>query len=202
VFFGRGNGKLGKPTTYSVSAPYDIAAGDLNGDQFPDLAISDGLHGLVAVLLNKGNGQFRKPRGYGAGQGEVHDVAIADLNHDGFADLVAANASLSAVALLFNNGDGTFGDATLYPTSLPNESTGAQAVVVADFNRDGIPDIAAVNQLNNSALFYGKGNGKFKPAIPIKNGVDFQGDFNNDQAPDLAIPIFNKGEVAIMLNKH
>ena len=183
-----------------------VAAGDLNGDQHPDLAVTNIL-GSVAVLMNKGTGKFRRPVGYGAGSGGIVDVAIADLNYDGFPDLVAANASKSAVAVLLNNGDGTFGVATLYPTSLPNKSTGAAAVVVADFNLDGIPDIAAANQLNNSALLYGKGNGKFKKAIPIKDGLDFQGgfsiaagDFNNDQAPDLAIPIWDQGKVAIMIN--
>ncbi len=38
---------------------------------------------------------------------------------------------------------------------------------------------------------------------PIKNQGGFSiaaGDFNNDNAPDLAIPIQSKGKVAIMLN--
>ncbi len=56
-------------------------------------------------------------------------------------------------------------------------------------------------------FFYGKGNGTFGTAIAIANTVKNQGgysiaagDFDNDGAPDLAIPIENAGKVAIMLN--
>jgi len=81
----------------------------------------------------------------------------------------------------------------LYPTSLPGESTGADGVVIADFNLDGKLDLAASNQDGNSALLYGKGDGTFKAAVPIHDEIKFDGafgltvgDFNHDQAPDLA----------------
>jgi len=109
---------------------------------------------------------------------------------------------LSAVGVLLNKGDGSFEPVKLYPTHCDVE-----AVVVADFNLDGKLDVACAPGGNDAYIFYGKGNGKFGPGIEITTAIDHQGgfsiaagDFNNDKAPDLAIPIEEYGKVAILLN--
>jgi hypothetical protein len=207
VFPGTGKGTLKKPTTYKLAGtnPYGIAASDLSGDGYPDLAVAEAIGGSVAVLINDQRGKFVKAVTYNAGGGEAIDVKIADLRHDGRPDLVVANNSQGMVVLL-NNGDGTFGKPTIYPPSC-NNCVAPSACVVADFNLDGNLDVACATEIDDSYLFYGKGNGKFGPSMPIKEAINFQGgysiaagDFNNDQAPDLAIPIELKGEVAILLN--
>jgi hypothetical protein len=203
VFFGDGHGKLGNRATYKMSgAPLSISAGDLNGDHYPDLAAADVTGGSVAIFLNDGTGHFKKPVNYSAGGGEVVDVKIADLRNDGKQDLVAANLSLSAVGILLNKGDGTF-----EPVKLYHPQCYTDAVVVADFNLDGHPDIAVAAQQGNSALLYGKGDGTFGAPVVIKDEIGTDGgfslavgDFNNDNAPDLAIPIESYGKVAILLN--
>jgi len=207
VFFGTGRGTFEKPVTYKITgSPWAVAAGDLNGDHHPDLIVTN-IDGYVSVLMNDGTGKFLKPVTYNAGGGEVVDVKIADFRHDGRNDLAVVNGSLSAVGVLLNHGDGTFGAVKLYPTSLPGESTGADGVVIADFNLDGKLDLAASNQDGNSALFYGKGDGTFKAAVPIHDEIKFDGasgltvgDFNNDKTPDLAFAMYFKPKVAILLN--
>jgi hypothetical protein len=209
VFFGTGKGTLGKPATYQIGGtPWAIAAGDLSGEHKPDLAVTN-ISGYVSVLLNDGTGHFGTPVTYNAGGGEVADVKIADLRHDGRNDLVIANNSLSAVGVLLNKGNGTFGAVTLYPVC-QNYCQAAEAVVVDDFNLDGIPDIAVAGHIGDSSLYYGKGNGTFKPAVRIHNSIgNFQdsgpsiaaGNFiTGNKAPDLAIPIEFDGKVAIMIN--
>jgi hypothetical protein len=207
VFFGTGKGTFKKPLTYKIAdSPWAVAAGDLNGDHQPDLAVTN-ISGYVSVLLNDGTGKFLKPVTYSVGGGSAEEVKLADLRHDGRNDLAVVNGSLSAIAILLNNGDGTFGAADFYPTSLPGQSTGANGVVIADFNLDAKLDLAASNQDGNSALFYGKGDGTFKAAIPIHNEIKFTGaigltagDFNNDKAPDLAFAVYFIDKVAILLN--
>jgi len=211
VFRGAGNGTLLKPTVYKIPhTPGAIAASDLNGDKHTDLAIVQYATGSVGVLINDGNGKFGKPATYNAGGGEVIDVKIADLNRDGFNDLAAVNASKNVIAILLNQGDGTFKAAKFYPTGVPHGG-GVEALVIADFNLNGKLDIAAVNNFGDAALLYGNGNGTFQQAIPIKDGVGSNsafsiaaGDFDNDGAPDLAVPIEitgkPKGKVAILLN--
>jgi FG-GAP-like repeat len=206
VFRGTGKGTLLKPTVYKIpDTPGALAAADLNGDQHPDLAIVQYASGSVAILMNDGTGKFLKPVTYNAGGGEVVDVKIADLRNNGDQDLVIANASQGMVVLL-NESNGTFGKPTIYPPTC-QDCVAPMACVVADFNLDKKLDVACSTNIDDSYLFYGKGNGKFGPSVPLDNTINFQGgfsiatgDFNNDQAPDLAIPIELKGKVAIMLN--
>jgi len=204
VFVGTGKGTFQKPITYKIAgAPWGIAAGDLNADHIPDLAVTN-LGGFVSILLNDGTGHFLKPVQY-SWNGEPVDVKIADLRHSGKQDLVVADLT-EGMAVLLNNGDGTFGQATVYPPTCQN-CVAPEACVVADFNLDGNLDVACATSIDDSYLFYGKGDGKFGPSIPIHDAINFQGgfsiaagDFNNDDAPDLAIPIQIKGKVAILLN--
>ena len=205
VFFGDGKGNVTDRTTYTMAGgPWGIVAGDLNSDHHPDLAVALDLSGSVAVLLNDGTGKFRKPVSYPI-RGSGVDVKIADLRNDGKQDLVVADAA-EGMDILLNNGDGTFGKSTTYPPC-SQCANAPVACTVADFNLDGKLDVACAVNFGYSFFYYGKGNGTFKPAIAIKETIQgyggfsiAAGDFNNDQAPDLAIPIQNYGEVAILLN--
>jgi hypothetical protein len=206
TFFGDGHGKLGGRTGYKVTGgPFGIAAGDLNGDHHPDLVVTQVRNGSVAVLMNDGTGHFGKPITYNAGGGEAIDVKIADLRNNGGEDLIVANLSQGMVILL-NKGNGTFGKPTIYPPACRN-CLAPEACVVADFNLDNKLDVACATNIDDSYMFYGDGKGEFGPSIPINDTIKFQGgfgiaagDFDHDQAPDLAIPIQNDGKVAIMLN--
>jgi len=207
TFFGDGHGKLGGRKGYKVTGgPFGIAAADLNGDHHPDLVVTQVRNGSVAVLMNDGSGKFLKPVTYNAGGGEVVDVKIADLRNNGDQDLVIANDSQGMVVLL-NKGDGTFGKPAIYRPCSGKCSAGPGACTVADFNLDGKLDVACSANIDDSYFFYGKGDGTFGTAIAIADTIKNQGgfsiasgDFNNDNAPDLAIPIELKGKVAILLN--
>jgi hypothetical protein len=204
VFVGTGKGRFKKPVTYKITgAPWGIAAGDLNADHSPDLAVTN-ISGYVSILLNDGTGKFKQPVSY-SWNGAPVDVKIADLRHDGKQDLVVADAAEGMVVLL-NKGDGTFGKATTYRPTFFNWQP-PEACTVADFNLDGKPDVACASQGEDSYFFYGKGDGTFGKGIPIANTIRnhggfsiASGDFDHDQAPDLAIPIEEYGKVAILLN--
>lgn len=203
VFFGDGKGHLGKARRYKVGGgPYAVAAGDLNGDHFPDLAVAN-RYGYVSVLLNDDTGHFRN-RSYDGGGTSVSDVKIVNLRNNGKQDLIAANPVQGLVVLL-NRGDGTFRGPKYYR---PCQNCAAPvACVSADFNADKKPDVACATEYGDSYLYYGDGKGQFGPAIPMKEEIGNDGgysiaagDFNNDKAPDLAIPIQNYGKVAILIN--
>jgi FG-GAP-like repeat/FG-GAP repeat len=207
VFFGKGDGTFDKPVIYELpNYPYSVAAGDLNGDHYPDLVVAEA-GGGVAVLMNNGHGKFRHTGTYPAGTYPA-GVTIADLTHRGTPDLVIASGQ--AVAVLLGNGDGTFEKAVVYSTSELGTAN-VYATVVADFNLDGIPDIACVFGSGYpdhlGALFYGKGGGTFQSPVPFQGeegGSGYSlatGDFNMDGAPDLAVSDFGNGGAAVLLNK-
>jgi hypothetical protein len=206
TFFGDGHGKLQDRKTYNLAGrPFGVAAGDVNGDHHPDLAVTQVAQGTVAILINDGAGKFLKPVTYSAGGGEVADVKIADLRNDGRQDLVIANLSQGMVVLL-DKGNGTFGKPTIYTPTFFNWQP-PEACTVADFNLDGKLDVACVANLYDAYLFYGKGNGTFGTGIAIADTINNQGgfgiasgDFDHDQAADLAIPIQNRDKVAVLLN--
>jgi len=212
IRFGQGDGQFGPFVRYDVAGhPFGLATADLNGDGHPDLVVSEfnnaspfPKHSLI-VFLNNGDGTFHQGAKYLPGDAETHDVAVADLNHDGKLDLVVPIDQ--SVAVLLGNGDGTFRRPAFYSTtSLGQACTG---VVVADFNLDGILDIAFVmfngDPVADSGLLYGNGDGTFGPPIPILDNLDggeslTAGDFDNDGAPDLVIPILFQKKIAVLLN--
>jgi hypothetical protein len=156
VLLGNGNGTFQPLTSYYVGfCEGGLAVADLNRDGTPDLAVGDqgsgsctGV-GYVGVLLGNGKGTFQTEVNYNSGGPVVAGVAIADVNGDGIPDLVAFNGGYypglgdfpGSVGVLLGNGDGTFQAAILYPSA----GTGSGAVVAADLNGDGRPDIVVTN---------------------------------------------------------
>jgi len=95
-----------------------------------------------------------------------------------------------AVTVLLGNGDGTF-----TPTASPSAVAIPNAIAVADFNGDGIPDLALTSESEQPAtvtVLLGKGDGTFTNT-QVSLAADNQGigivagDFNGDGIPDLAV---------------
>src|SRR5437899_3078954 len=92
--------------------------------------------------------------------------------------------------------------ASSYPAAGPNG--GANSLVMADFNHDGILDLATADYGDNSvSILLGKGDGSFAAPIISPVGGNPQGlatgDFNGDGIPDLAVTTFGSGEVNVLL---
>lgn len=89
------------------------------------------------ILLGKGDGTFTVQSTQTLSV-LSNSALLADFNHDGKLDAALSTIS-DALELLPGNGDGTLGPATLYGS--PNQFF--TFPVLADFNGDGIPDIAS-----------------------------------------------------------
>jgi hypothetical protein len=83
-----------------------------------------------------------------------------DFNGNGKVDL-AVNAAGNTITILMGNGDGTFTAATGPAIAGPLVTP----IAVADFNGDGIADLAVGG--NAPALFLGNGDGTFTPLAPL-----------------------------------
>jgi hypothetical protein len=124
-------------------------------------------------------------------------MVSGDFNSDGIPDLaVLTNPSSGVVTLvlLLGNGDGTFTPAA--SSNVPDENYFEGNIVVADFNNDGIPDLAISVSGNGGtpgpAVLLGRGDGTF---TEILSNLNITGDamvyalttddFNGDGIQDL-----------------
>ena len=188
-----------------VSQEY-LAAGDFNGDGKPDLAVSSSA-GLI-VLLGDGTGTFTQAPGspFAAMGTASGNLTVADFNGDGKLDL--AWAGTGGVTVLLGDGKGKFTAAPGSPFAADQGSANAPTSP-ADFNGDGVPDLALGNPANDTVIVLlndGTGNFTALPPVPSPTLPSFlaTGDFNGDGMPDLAtgIKILNPaytGSVTLLL---
>jgi len=169
---------------------FGLRSGDFNGDNVPDVAVAT-THGIW-VLLGTGNGSFSV--GPSLNAGNVSKMAVADFNGDGITDLAAisSQSSTPALSVYIANGDGSF---TLKSTPVPSSTTvQPSALVVADFNGDGVQDIAVDlfppdPNTSNVKILLGAGDGTFPksttPVLATLPASALVADFNGDSIPDL-----------------
>ena len=87
----RADASFAPATNFGVGTnPGSVAIGNLNGDSFADLVVSNEGSDNVSVLLGNGSGSFGAAASFPVGSSPT-SVAIGNLNGDSFADLAVAN---------------------------------------------------------------------------------------------------------------
>jgi hypothetical protein len=135
------------PTAEICGAGIPLIVNDFNGDGKLDLAFcSSSGNGQIGVLLGNGDGTFKKPVYYHAGNNySTWAFAAGDFNSDGKTDFIVwhiTNGVNGVFAILLGNGDGTFQKETT--VSLPDNIEDS-AIVPGDFNSDGLLDFVMLN---------------------------------------------------------
>lgn len=122
----------------------------------------------------------------------LYTVQSADVNGDGIPDLVAAGwngSSQAQLSVRLGTGNGSFGAATTYAGG----GTILYGLALADFNGDGVLDIATTGESTGGgqlSIRLGTGNGSFGGATTY--AAEFErssdvavGDFNRDGVLDV-----------------
>ena len=181
---------------------FGVAVADFDNDGYPDIYMTGYRHSVL--YHNNHDGTFTDITA-AAGVGDQGNWATAagwfDYDHDGNLDLLVTNYvqydvdhpvicggnkpgyraychpdsfSGSSPRLYHNNGSGTFTDVTK-AAGLENRDGKSLAVVLADLNGDGWPDIFIANDTQRNFLYLNNSDGTFRDAT-YSGGAGFSED--------------------------
>lgn len=213
-----------------------VAVGDYDNDGYEDLYVT--AYGGNKLYHNNGDGTFTDvtaKAGVG-GSGWSTSAAWVDLDGDGYLDLVVLRYIkwdwddvwcgehrpgyrgychpdvFPPISMLVyhNNGNGTFTEeAHKLGLDKPAKALG---ISIADYDRDGHPDLFVANDSMEEYLFHNKGNGTFEE-VGLDTGVSMDGDgrtyagmgtdfsdFNNDGLPDIFVDDLGEQKYALYRN--
>jgi hypothetical protein len=188
ISLNEGGGQFSSRVAFAVgNSASDFVLARLDGDAEIDVAVANSVQpGTLTLLHGTGDGAF-VPGGTLTvlEQDATEHVAAGDLDGDGRDDLLATGRNLSLAALRFQDAAGGFAGPD--PVNLGGWSG---RPVLADFNGDGVADVAYALEFHNQLrIARNDGTGKLAPPVffPIPEPIgitaaDFDGDGDLDVA--------------------
>ena len=197
--------------------PVGIVMADLDGDGRNDMIVTNSGPNTVYLYRNISTGgtisaaSFATPISLATDAGP-HYVKVADLDGDGKPDIVVANTSVSSnkISVYHNNSvSGAFAFAA--KVDFATIATAPIDIAVADFDGDGKPDIAVINQNSSKVAVFRNLSAKgilttssFTVPVNFNTGTFpfkiFAGDLDGDGKPDMAITDYTAGSVSLFHN--
>jgi Flp pilus assembly secretin CpaC len=203
-------------STNLANNPSSVVVADFNGDGFLDIAVANQSDNSISLFSGNGDGTFKEFPGSPfkltntTTISEIAPVAMVSgnfrnktnpINNAAEVDLAVVNQSSHNVSILLSSVDRnlnvTFTEAPNSPISV---GTTPVAIATGDLSADGVPDIAVVNQGDNTvSVLLGSANldGTFTAATgsPLPTASTPAGvviaNFANGAVPDIAVT--NKG---------
>ena len=133
------------PTSMIDGSPNRGISWDLDGDSWPDLAMTSGKTNEVLLARNDHQGRFdSSPTIHVPCGNDPVTLAAGDMNGDGRRDLIVVNqgdggADPGEIAILYQRADGGFDRASFAAGLQPSD------VAVADFDKNGTLDLVVVS---------------------------------------------------------
>lgn len=176
VLMGNGDGTFQPYHSYAAfSAPYRMVVDDFNGDGNPDVCVANSYtSSAVTILMGNPDGTFQPYHSYDTGS-QPWELDSVDVDGDGKNDLVSSNGSTYQIEL--NNGDGTFGVTT-------NIAGAGLAFAAADFNNDGVADLAGASASSVGVMINGAA-----AATNVSTAVGFQLSSPGTTSAGAALPL-------------
>jgi hypothetical protein len=174
-----------------------LAMADLNGDDRIDVVLP-GLHIAGIDLILNGVETWINTGPWPAA------VVAADLSGDGHVDIAVVEQNAGGVAVYTNDGTGAMTRTTFCSTGNATQALRPVAVVVADFDRDGKPDLVVANRAASTvAVLHNTGAGfllQQTVAVPGEPNALAAADFDNDAWQDVAVACASDDTVKVLKN--
>lgn len=140
MFLGNGDGTFNPPRKIvGGNQSSFIINHDMNLDGKTDLIASSPMKDSLSIFMGDGQGGFTQLEDF-AGEKGPHNIVAGDFTGDKIPDIVVCNRRGASISVIPGRGDGSF----VYPHY--NYAVGSQprSITGADFNHDGMMDIAVV----------------------------------------------------------
>jgi hypothetical protein len=160
VYLGNGDGTFRAPIySNTTSDSTFVVTGDFNHDGKLDIAVID--HPYISILLGRGDGTFQAPSDNDSFP-IPQWLAVGDLNNDRKLDLITTGTFGGSydIGVLLGNGDGTLQNSIMTPVEYVPAT-----VAVGDLDGDGNLDTVLSYDFDGIAVFLGRGDGTFQPAV-------------------------------------
>jgi hypothetical protein len=206
ILLGIGDGNFKMGDMYNASGtPAYMTVGDFDKDKNLDIAIAfNGIHvNFIRLFHGNGDGTFKAPVKVLGGKQSAF-ITQYDINNDGRDDLITSSTMNDAIKIFLNTSGGN-GFISLEDAAAEK---GPEYIVPGDFTGDNVPDLAVANRRDTSiSILEGRGDGTFIfPHFNYPVGANARAmvgeDFNDDGLTDLALLIYDKQMLAIILRKN
>ena len=179
-----------------------VRIGDLNRDGYDDVVARNASNGYLYFYAGKSNGTLSPRKLLSKDFKKMREItAIGDLTGDGYPDLIAAQTSNHNLYLYPGKKGSKLGAAKLIGAGGWN--TMSELAGVADFNRDGHPDLVARQTSTGKLFLYLGGKSKIGGKRQLATGFGGMrdvigiGDFDRDGYPDLAAVQKSNGNLVL-----
>ena len=208
VYSGDGTGnfsyRMRYPTGYD-SSPVSVTSGDLDNDNYLDLAVANSGTNNVGIFFGNGNGTFSDQQVFPTGiRSHPKSIAVGSLNSDELLDIVVANYGTNNVGVFQNLGNGTFAEQKIYIM----DNASPYFVETADVNKDQQSDLIVISRgTNNIGILLGHRNDNFSRPIMFITGSRSSisaaiGDLNRDGLPDIIAINNDTNSITISIGKN